>query len=115
MELVFMFLPVIALVIISLMMSPKWKQCEKIDTGIELCYWKLSYRRKFIRTLWMIPLSIITIIGFHISFLSNIGTCLIAVIFSIMLLIQAVYNYKKNAFAPLYVKQCFHIPTLHSA
>ncbi len=67
MELVFMFLPVIALVIISLMMSPKWKQCEKIDTGIELCYWKLSYRRKFIRTLWMIPLSIITIIGFHIS------------------------------------------------
>jgi len=26
------------------------------DQGFEFAYWKLSYRRKFIRTLWMSPL-----------------------------------------------------------
>ena len=35
--------------------------CEKIDKGFELDYWKLSYRRKFIRTLWLIPLGIIAV------------------------------------------------------
>ena len=34
-------------------MSKKWEKHEKVDKGIELCYWKLSYRRKLIRTLWM--------------------------------------------------------------
>lgn len=96
MEFLFLILPVAVLAIILLWMPPrKWEQCEKIDTGIELCYWKLSYRRKFIRTLWMIPISIIIIICLHTKFQSDIGTYLLTTIFSILLLIQAVYNYKK--------------------
>jgi hypothetical protein len=27
----------------------------KIDKGFCIQYWKLSYRRKFIRTIWMLP------------------------------------------------------------
>lgn len=27
---------------------------DKVDKGFELIYWKLSYRRKFIRTLWLV-------------------------------------------------------------
>lgn len=31
----------------------------KIDKRFELIYWILSYRKKFIRTLWMAPLFVI--------------------------------------------------------
>lgn len=33
----------------------------KVDKGFELLYFKLSRRRKFIRTLWLIPWAILTI------------------------------------------------------
>lgn len=35
---------------------------EKIDKGFELSYYNLSYRRRFIRTLWMIPFAILVIV-----------------------------------------------------
>ncbi len=35
---------------------------DKVDKGFVLNYWRLSYRRKFIRTLWMIPVCICTIV-----------------------------------------------------
>jgi len=35
---------------------------NKVDKGFELRYWRLSYRRKFIRTLWMIPFLLAAII-----------------------------------------------------
>jgi len=31
---------------------------EKIDKGFCASYWKLSYRRKFFRTLWMSPFAL---------------------------------------------------------
>lgn len=31
---------------------------RKVDKGFQLIYWKLSYRRKFLRTLWWTPLSV---------------------------------------------------------
>lgn len=95
MDLVFVFFPAVMTVIISLLMSSKWKMCEKVDKGIMLCYWKLSYRRKFIRTLWLVPISIIFIGVFYSTFQSIFWSCLIAAVVAIMLLIQAIYNYKK--------------------
>lgn len=68
---------------------------KKIDKGIVLCYRKLSYRRKFIRTLWMLPIGIALIIYYHITFQSFLWTCIIAIVFGIMFLSQAIYNYKK--------------------
>lgn len=32
---------------------------NKVDKGFEVLYWRLSYRRKFIRTLWLMPIGII--------------------------------------------------------
>ena len=50
-EVVLIVFPVFILVVISLLLSKKWDMSEKVDKGIMVCYWKLSYRRKFIRTL----------------------------------------------------------------
>ncbi len=86
---------VLIVVIISLPMSNIWKHYEKVDKGIELCYWKLSYRRKFIRTLWMFPIAGILVICFHKTFQSKIWICVVTTIILIMLLIQSIYNYKK--------------------
>ena len=72
---------------------------NKVDNGIELVYWKLSYRRKFIRTLWMIPWAIVSLI-----FIQIVGknykytilyTILAGIIYLVILPIQAIYNYKK--------------------
>ncbi len=95
MELVIVFLSTIIAVSIFSFILKRWMNDEKIDKGIEICYWKLSYRRKFIRTLWLIPIEILLVFCFHITFHSTIWTFLVAVGFVIMLLIQAVYNYKK--------------------
>ena len=75
--------------------SKRWEMHEKVDKGISVCCWKLSYRRKFIRTLWLIPIGIFVIFCFYIKLQSAIWTSLVAVAFAIMLLVQAIYNYKK--------------------
>ena len=94
-EVVLIVFPVFILVVISLLLSKKWDMSEKVDKGIMVCYWKLSYRRKFIRTLWMIPIEFVVLICFHNTFKSNLWTGLAATAMVILLLIQAVYNYKK--------------------
>lgn len=95
MELVIVMLSTIIAVSIFAFILKRWMNDEKIDKGIEICYWKLSYRRKFIRTLWLIPIEILLVFCFHIAFQSTIWTFLVAVGFVMMLLVQAVYNYKK--------------------
>lgn len=68
---------------------------KKADKGFQLVYWKLSYRRKFIRSLWTIPIFIISI-GIIIFqgkgiFISRIMP-LILVVLGIC---ELLYNYKK--------------------
>ena len=69
-----MFLIMIISMIIGLSLSfflaRRYDMSEKVDKGIEVCYWKLSYRRKFIRTLCFIPVSVIIIIEFYKEFQS---------------------------------------------
>ena len=69
-----MFLIMIISMIIGLALSfflaRRYDMSEKVDKGIEVCYWKLSYRRKFIRTLCFIPVSVIIIIEFYKEFQS---------------------------------------------
>ncbi len=90
-----MLIPVVIALIVSSLLTRRFDTYEKIDKGIVLCYWKLSYRRKFIRTLWMIPIDIVLIIYCHITFQSFLWTCIIAIVSGIMLLSQAIYNYRK--------------------
>ena len=56
---------------------------------------KLSYRRKFIRTLWMIPIAIVIIFIFILHSIHPSDMLLVATLLAIMLLIQAIYNYRK--------------------
>ena len=78
------------------------KKTEKIDKGFCLFYWKLSYRRKFIRTLWTIPYAVIVIVlilmaerhldAFRFPF-PGLGTNGFIILIIFVSVFQLVYNY----------------------
>lgn len=72
---------------------------KKTDKGSEMIYWKLSRRRKFIRTLWMIPISIAILVFTFIYGYSRYGSFTLAIILAILMLIllptQVIYTYKQ--------------------
>lgn len=68
---------------------------EKVDKGIEICYWKLSYRRKLIRTLWLIPICIFFLVEFYKDFDINFSTVVIGILIFGAIMIQIFYNYTK--------------------
>ena len=88
-------IPAVIAVIIAARIQKRMDTGKRVDQGMEFCYWNLSYRRKFIRTLWMIPIWILLVILLHTTFQSCIFTCIIGGLSGILLWIQAVYNYKK--------------------
>lgn len=94
-----MFLIMIISMIIGLSLSfflaRRYDMSEKVDKGIEVCYWKLSYRRKLIRTLWMIPVWIMINIVIYKEFPAYSYARIIGVILFLPVFIQAEYNYKK--------------------
>lgn len=94
-------LPVLILVCVSTwllnsVVVRRYEMSEKVDRGVEPCYWRLSYRRRMIRTLWLSPiLCVILAAGiykrsFSFALAGTVGAGLFAGI-----LIQAAYNYKK--------------------
>lgn len=91
----FLLLPALTVIIIHLIFKNTFNAAEKIDKGIVFCYWKLSYRRKFIRTLWLLPIFIIIMVLFHLTFRSYFLTCIVGVAYFLLLLAQAIYNYRK--------------------
>ncbi|MDO4171050.1 MAG: hypothetical protein Q4D45_14350 [Lachnospiraceae bacterium] len=93
--LIFTIISIIVSLIISLLLEKLLKNREKIDESFVFCFWKLSYRRKFIRTLWMLPFLIIVIFYIHITFKSYLFTGIIGAILSTIFILQAVYYYKK--------------------
>lgn len=90
-----LLMPIIITAIISLVLWQKLNAKDKINMGMKLCYWKLSYKRKFFRTLWLFPLFTIIIVLFHFTIKSFIIRCIIGLVSYILLLVQAIYNYKK--------------------
>jgi hypothetical protein len=40
-------------------MAKQYDESGKVDKGFVLLYWKLSYRRKFYRTLWVLPFGLL--------------------------------------------------------
>lgn len=73
------------------------KNCnsEKIDEGFELVYWNLSYRRKFLRTLWMTPFFIFAIILGWVEFKSVLVTAIFTILGVGIEITQVIYTYKK--------------------
>lgn len=69
---------------------------KMVDKGSEFIYWNLSYRRKFIRTLWMIPLSIL-VLALMIIWNSNILLIIgITITALITICAQLIYTNKKS-------------------
>ena len=65
----------------------------KIDKGVQFNYWKLTYRRKFIRTLWVALLGFLLFLLPSDFTLLGHGRNLFVAIWLAMSVIQAVYNY----------------------
>lgn len=78
-----------------LIFSRVYRKKEKVDKGFVFAYWRLSYRRKFIRTLWMIPVDILVVIGIHLLLKSPAATAFVAAVAVVSLVVQAVYTYRK--------------------
>jgi hypothetical protein len=72
------------------------KEKGKLDKGFTFNYFKLSYRRKMIRTFWMLPIMFILLVATNwyadLSFNENL---IISIIFLTLFLIQLAYNYNK--------------------
>lgn len=82
--------------IATLILALLYKNKEKKDKGLVFSYYKLSYRRKMIRTLWSIPILVILIIS--ISYLAELNLTqiiILAVFFLVLEGIQFLYNYWK--------------------
>lgn len=67
----------------------------KVDKGFELFYMNLSYRRKFIRTLWQAPLCLLAImftffIGDNLFF-----NKIVPILLVILYVWQLIYTYNK--------------------
>lgn len=58
-------------------------------------YWKLNYKKKFIRTLWMIPVGVLVILLLFATSASTQTITILSVIFFVVLLIQLIYTYSK--------------------
>lgn len=65
---------------------------NKVQGESNLCYWNLTYKRKFIRTLWMTPLVILAI---GVLVLSE-NNPLISVLLVVIYLWQLIYTYIKS-------------------
>mgnify|MGYP000188865402 FL=1 len=63
---------------------------DKVDKGFELYYGNLSYRRKFIRTLWLISIGIV--VGIVITYISII----VSIFYWIWFIIVAIKQLKDN-------------------
>ena len=82
--------------ILIVILSFLFKNYKKQDNGFVLNYYKLSYRRKMIRTLWMLPLVAITLIAIYLfTDLNTIEKFVILMDILIVLLIQFGYNFIK--------------------
>lgn len=94
-----LFIPIImALIImaliISVILSFYFKDKPKKDKGFTFNYYQLSYRRKFKRTLMMLPIATVFIL--LIYFVTD-WTSFVKVMFAVFLLVlfigQTIYNY----------------------
>lgn len=68
---------------------------RKVDKWFHLNYWKLSYRRRFVRNLWMLPL-LMVIYGILIMRGDSTLTCrIIPIILLVSSVFELIYNYLK--------------------
>ncbi|WP_225743034.1 hypothetical protein [Marinilactibacillus sp. Marseille-P9653] len=91
-----MILPLTVSLILTVVLSVVYRDREKTDKGFRFTYFGLSYRRKFIRTLWITP--VLALIVWFISY-NNVWPQTISILLVALLIItqlaQLGYNYYK--------------------
>jgi len=68
---------------------------NKTDKGFELRYWRLSYRRKFIRALWIAPAVLLFLLFPAEYAILGIPRNDLIVVVLVLAAIQAAFNYHK--------------------
>lgn len=86
----------VIVLIVSSILSIIFKNKEKKDKGAVFFYYKLSFRRKMIRTLWTFPVVVISLVVIYRFAGLNINeNLIISFLFLILFLVQFIYNYLK--------------------
>ncbi|KGR85428.1 hypothetical protein CD32_09420 [Lysinibacillus odysseyi 34hs-1 = NBRC 100172] len=86
----------IVVLLAQIIMSVIYKDVEKKDKGFVFVYYKLTYRRRFIRALWTAPL--LFLFYFAIYWFGDLSITefkIIGVILLLLVVLDISYNYKK--------------------
>ncbi|WP_100407828.1 hypothetical protein [Bacillus solitudinis] len=87
--------PFVACVIFAFIFSKIYKATDKLDKGFEVNYFKLTHRRKMVRTLTSAPIILIALIIIHYYSNWSLAVYVTFILFVLLALcIQLVYNYK---------------------
>ncbi|MFP3727744.1 ATPase [Priestia filamentosa] len=93
-------MPIFVSLVVVIILSFVFKGKNKVDKGFKLNYFRLSYRRKMIRTLKGLPVVIVFLaIIYFLEDFSLLESTLIGLFFFLIFIIQLVYNFymwKKN-------------------
>ena len=86
---------VLAAMAAAAFMGRQMDKGERIDQGFAFCFWNLSYRRRFLRTVYTIPLGVIAVIWIHMTYQDPAFTCALGLLLAAAGAVQALYYYKK--------------------
>lgn len=93
-------IPVSIALLVTIILTIVFKGSDKVDKGFKINYFKLSYRRKMIRTLTSLPILILaTIVIYFYTEWSMTINILVGLVILIFFLVQLIYNFymwKKN-------------------
>lgn len=90
-------LPVVIVLLISLFLAFYFRHSKKTDRGFQFFYYKLSYRRRFLRSLYLSPLVVILwgLVMFRTSVWSQTTKVLWTIFIATVFLFEIGYNYIK--------------------
>lgn len=90
----YLIVPLIVVIMVNLVMKFILKDKKKKDKGFVLFYQRLSYRRRFIRALWGIPIMLLMyFLIYQLEVFTATQLQIVAVAFVLMVLFDAGYNY----------------------
>lgn len=88
-----LLIPLIAAIIATIVAMLLAKRRKKVDKGFAVNYYRLSYRRKLMRTLYVLPVYIILIASFIALDVSTTIIVIFTVISAVTFFAQLIYNY----------------------
>jgi len=87
-------IPVLISLFVVIILSTIFKGKDKVDRGFKINYFKLSYRRKMIRTIIFIPLDILLlIIIYAYTDWSMVVKVLLGLLLLLAVLVKLIYNF----------------------